>query len=33
MTEVLQPLHGEFLLYETEDGGIHVEYRFVEDLL
>ncbi|EMX5228640.1 virulence RhuM family protein [Pseudomonas aeruginosa] len=33
MTNQLQPLPGEFLLYETEDGRTRVECRFVADTL
>jgi len=33
MTDQLQPLPGEFLLYETEDGRTRVECRFVADTL
>ena len=33
MTDQLQPLPGEFLLYETEDGRARVECRFVADTL
>ena len=33
MTDQLQPLSGEFLLYETENGRARVECRFVQDSL
>jgi hypothetical protein len=33
MSEVLPPVPGEFLLYETDDGRTRVEYRFLDETL